>query len=72
MNLKYKPMEHITKVPHFFKYVPEVFSDSLTFDWGDKDYELVQRDKQFLRDLNAKIAKGNGTIESTVAGQTMK
>ena len=41
MGLRYKPMKHITAVPHFFKYVPAVFSDSLTFDFGDRDYELV-------------------------------
>ena len=68
MKLKYKPMEHVTAVPHFFKYVPAVFSDTLTFDFADNDYELVERDKQFLRDLNAKIAQGNGTISTNVAG----
>ena len=71
MNRKYKPMEHITKVPHFFKYVPPVYSDALNYDFDDTDYELVERDKQFLRDLNAKIEKGNGTINTNVAGQTI-
>ena len=65
-------MEHITKAPHFFKYVPPVYSDALNFDFDDKDYELVERDKQFLRDLNAKIVQGNGSINTNVAGQTVK
>ena len=65
MNLRYKPMEHITKVPHFFKYVPSVFTDALTFDFGDKDYEIVERDKLFIGDLNAKIVAGNGSISTT-------
>ena len=65
-------MEHITNVPHFFKYVPAVFTDALTFDFDDEDYELVERDKQFLKDLNDKITQGNGTISTNVAGQTTK
>ena len=72
MNLRYKPMEEITQAQHFYKYVPEVFSDALNFDYSDADYELVERDKQFLRDLNAKIAQGNGTISTNVPGQTVK
>ena len=65
-------MEEITQAQHFYKYVPEVFSDALNFDYSDADYELVERDKQFLRDLNAKIAQGNGTISTNVPGQTVK
>ena len=52
--------------------MPEVYSDGLNFDFGDKDYEIVERDKAFLRDLNAQIAQGNGTISSNVAGQIIK
>ena len=62
MNLKFKPMDHITKAPHYFKYVPAVYSDSLTFDYADKDYEIRERDKRFLSTLNEKIAQGNGFI----------
>ena len=65
-------MPQITQVSHYFKYVPEVYSDGLNFDFGDKDYEIVERDKAFLRDLNAQIAQGNGTISSNVAGQIIK
>ena len=56
----------------YFKFVPKVFSDSLNFDFADRDYELVERDRKFLRDLNEKLARGGGTIPSNVAGQTIK
>ena len=72
MNLRYKPMEEVSHASHYYKYVPEVFSDALNFDFADGDYELVERDKQFLRDLNLKIAQGNGTINTNVPGQTVK
>ena len=55
MNLKYKPMEHVTKVDNFFKFVPSVFSDSLTFDYHDRDYEIRERDRKFIHDLNQRI-----------------
>jgi len=38
MNLRFKPMEHVTNVHNYFKYVPSVYSDALNFDFGDKDY----------------------------------
>ena len=72
MNLKYRPMEEISQATHYYKYVPEVFSDALNFDFADSDYELVERDKQFLRELNAKIEQGNGTISTNAPGQTVK
>ena len=64
MNLRYKPMEHITNVPNYFKYVAPVFTDALNFDFTDCDYSLVEKDKAFLRDLNAAIAAAN-TKENT-------
>ena len=48
--------------------MPEVYSDGLNFDLDETDYELVERDKVFLRDLNAQIAQGNGTISSSTGG----
>ena len=65
MNLRYRPMESITKAPHFIKHVPPVYSDALNFDFADRDYQLVQRDKQFVADINAKIAAGNGELRNT-------
>ena len=55
MNLKYKPMDHVTKAHNYFKFVPSVFSDSLTFDYHDRDYEIRERDKKFIQDLNQRI-----------------
>ena len=72
MNLRYKPMEVVTKAPHYYKYVPSVFTDAINFDFTETDYQLLGRDKDFLKDLNAKIAAGNGTIPTNVAGQTVK
>lgn len=72
MNLKYKPMDHITKAPHYFKYIPTVYSDSLTFDWADKDYEIRERDRKFLAGLNEKIAQGNGSIACSANGALVK
>jgi len=72
MNLKYKPMDHITKAPHYFKYVPSVYRDSLTFDFADKDYEIRERDRKFLRDLNEKIGLGNGSIACNANGALVK
>jgi len=62
MNLRYKPMEVVTKAPHYFKYVPSVYVDALNFDFADRDYEIIERDKVFVRDLNAKISAGNGMV----------
>lgn len=45
LSLKYKPMEKITAAPHYLKYVPHVFRDSLNFDFNDKDYEIRERDR---------------------------
>lgn len=70
MNLKYKPMEHITKAPHYFRYVPPVHVDALNFDFSDEDYELIERDRQFLKELNAKIVNGTITVTSRVPSQT--
>lgn len=66
MNLRYKPMDHITKAPHYYRYVPPVFSDSLNFDFYDEDYELIERDREFLKELNAKIVNGMITVTSRV------
>ena len=66
MNLKYKPMEHITKAPNFYKYVPAVYSDALNFDYADTDYELVEKDRVFLRELNSKIVNGTITVSTKV------
>lgn len=41
MNLRYKPMDSVTKSSNYFKYVPSVYSDSLMFDFMDRDYQLV-------------------------------
>ena len=38
MNLKYKPMEKVTKATHYIKYVPHVYSDALNYDFADNDY----------------------------------
>ena len=65
-------MHEVTQADHYFKYVPKVYSDSLNFDFGDRDYQLQERDKKFLRELNAKIAQGNGTIATNVPGQTVQ
>lgn len=62
LNLNFKPMEEITQAPHYFKYVPSVFSDALNFDFIDKDYEIREKDKKFLQGLNEKIAQGGGSI----------
>ena len=66
MNLKYKPMEHITKAPHFVKYNPKVYQDALNFNFSDNDYALVESDKAFLRELNSKIVAGNIVVTSRV------
>ena len=59
MKLRYKPMEHITNVPNYFKYVGSVYTDSLNFDFHDCDYSLVEKDKVFLKELNTAIAAAN-------------
>ena len=60
LNLKYKPMENITQAPHYYKFVPTVYSDALNFDYADKDYEIREKDKKFLQTLNEKLAKEGG------------
>ncbi len=72
LNLKFKPMEVVTKAPHYFKYVPSVFTDGPNFDYAINDYELNNRDRQFLAKINDKIAAGNGSIPGNVAGQVIK
>ena len=52
VNLKYKPIKSITKAPHYIKYVPTVYSDALNFDFAENDYELVERDRKYLKELN--------------------
>lgn len=56
VNLKYKPIDVITKAAHYIKYVPNVFTDTMNFDFADEDYEIRERDKAFLRELNEKIS----------------
>ena len=72
LNLKYKPMEVVTKAPHYFKYVPSVFTDGPNFDYAINDYELNNRDRQFLAKINDKIAAGNGSIPGNLPGQIIK
>ncbi len=64
MNLKYKPIEAITKAPHYIKYVPTVYMDALNFDFVDNDYEIDERDRKFLKDVNESIRQGGGKIAS--------
>jgi len=69
LNLKYKPMEVVTKAPHFFKYVPTVFTDGPNFDYNHHDYELNSRDKQFLKEINDKLVAGGGSLVGTGQSQ---
>ena len=62
MNLKYKPVESVTRAAHYIKYVPHVYSDALNYDFADNDYELVERDRKFLKDVNEQIQKNGGKI----------
>ena len=70
MNLRYKPMEHITKAPFYIKYTPKVYQDALNFNFSELDYALVENDKAFIRDLNSKIVNGTIVIPSRVPGQS--
>lgn len=70
MNLRYKPMEHITKAPFYFKYNPKVYQDALNFNFSDLDYALVENDKTFISELNSKIVSGSIVIPSRVPGQS--
>lgn len=67
MNLKYKPMESITKAPHFVKFIPPVYSDALNFDYADKDYEIREKDRKFLSILNEKLGKQASTNPNQVS-----
>lgn len=49
INLQYKPIDEISQAEHYFKYVPPVFEDRLMFDFASEDYELTQRDRDFLK-----------------------
>ena len=69
VNLKFKPIESITKAPHYIKYVPTVYSDSLNFDFAENDYELVERDRKYLKELNEQISQGGGKIASKTSSK---
>jgi len=49
IKLAYKPMDELTKANHFVKYVPPVTDDHLMFDFAAEDYEITQRDREFLK-----------------------
>ena len=55
MNLKYKPMDQITKAKNYIVHIPKCFDDSLNFNWSDKDYLLKQQDSAALKEANDKI-----------------
>ena len=69
INLKYKPIDAISKAPHYIKYVPHVYTDALNFDFADNDYEIVERDRKFLAELNEQISQNGGKIASKNSGQ---
>ena len=65
MNLKYKPIPQITHCGHYLYHVPKVFSDSLNFNWNDRDYIISSDDRTFLTTLNGQIKDGMISIPAT-------
>ena len=55
MNLKYKPMEHITNVGNFYVEIPKCYNDALNFNWNECDYQIQYRDQKYLKELNSQI-----------------
>lgn len=69
MNLKYKPMEHVTQAKHFIYNIPKVYHDSLNFNWRERDYLIASEDCHYLRNLNSQIKNGQITIPGNQQGQ---
>ena len=69
MNLRYKPLRHITHSDNYLYHVPKVFHDSLNFNWADRDYIITSDDRHFLSGLNNRIKDGMITIPARVQGQ---
>ena len=44
MNLRYKPMEHITHVGNFYVEIPKCYNGALNFNWDECDYQIQFRD----------------------------
>ena len=55
MNLRFKPMEHVTHVGNYFVEIPKCYNDALNFNWDECDYQLQHRDQKFLQELNSTI-----------------
>ena len=70
MNLRYKPMPHLTHSSFYQYHVPKVYTDSLNFNWKDRDYIITQDDRDFLNKVNSQIRDGMITISPQCQGQT--
>ena len=70
MNLRYKEMLHLTDSDFYQYHVPKVYTDSLNFNWKDKDYVMTQDDRDFLEKLNNQIIGGSLIINPISQGQT--
>ena len=63
-------MPHLTHSDFFQYHVPKVYSDSLNFNWKDRDYIITQDDRDFLKKVNSQIKDGMITISPQGQGQT--
>lgn len=68
MNLRYKPMPHLTHSSFYQYHVPKVYTDSLNFNWKDRDYIITQDDRDFLNKVNSQIRDGMITISPQSQG----
>ena len=66
MNLRYKPMPHITQNENFLYNIPKVYEDALNFNWRERDYLITSDDRYFLKTLNSQIKDGQIKIAGTL------
>jgi hypothetical protein len=52
VNLKFAQINEISHAPGYLKMVPSVYRDHPLFDFQDHDFELREKDKVFLREID--------------------
>ena len=62
VNLRYKPMPHLTHANHHLFHVPKVYADSLNFNWRERDFQNTSEERHFVASLNSQIKNGLITI----------
>lgn len=63
VNLNFPQMDEIAKAKQYLKYIPAVYHDHPAFDYSVPDFELRERDRAFLKEIDLDAAQFERVID---------